>query len=176
MIKNYKQFESLLNKLQGPSEDEMEKNLSDKSTDDKLFIYARQDYLKGIKEILDDYEKKGDNELRWSDLIIGDAVANGSMKVLKYLIEEKGASVDGHYTHNLENAASNDQPDVIEYLLSKGAKVDVNGNGPLWRAVSYGYYECTKLLLKAGAKVEDYILKKAKNQDDKIYKLLKEYE
>lgn len=54
----------------------------------------------------------------------------------------------------LHEAAEWARPEVIEYLLSKGAKVDPRndwGSTPLMMAVAVGSKDCTVLLLEKGA-------------------------
>lgn len=52
MIKNYKIFtESLLSKLQGPSEEEVMKNIENKWLADQLAIFINNGYMKGILKI-----------------------------------------------------------------------------------------------------------------------------
>ncbi|XP_013398441.1 myotrophin-like [Lingula anatina] len=63
------------------------------------------------------------------------------------------SEVDGRYP--IHFASDYGQLSVIEYLISKGAKVDVNdkhGISPLLAAIWEGHTECVKLLIEKGAK------------------------
>jgi hypothetical protein len=142
-----------------------------------IFVAARVDFLYGVKKALEEIEKYGNSGINYPNLIITDTIIYGSMEVLKYLIEEEGADINGYYGHNLEAAASNDHPEIIKYLLSKGADVHVNGEGPLWKAMSKGYVECAKYLLEGGAKLEQYMvnvvdLKFKSNSNDNYYSIV----
>lgn len=179
MIKKYNQYikESLLNKLKGPSEEELWNNLLNKynNYEDIIFAAARANYVEGVKKSLEIINKEGNSGLNFPNLLLNDTIANGSIDVLKYLIEEEGASIDGYYGYNLENAASNNEPEIIKYLLSKGADVNINKRGPLWRAMSKGYVECAKELLKGGAKLEPYMVGVVDKKNKPMLDLLKNY-
>ena len=180
MIKKYKDYikESLLNNLQGLDEQEAWNNLLKKynnNYDDIIFAAARANYVDGVKKSLEIINKEGNGGLNFANLILNDTIAYGSIDVLKYLIEEEGASVEGYYGQNLENAASNNQAEIIKYLLSKGADVNINKGGPLWRVISKGYVECAKELLEAGAKLEPYMVGVVDKKNKPMLELLSKY-
>lgn len=175
---NGKLTESLLDKFESFTEEEAYQNLLDKSEsiDDVLFNAANADFVYGVKKALEQIEKEGDNGINFPNLALTQTIIYGSLDVLKYLIEEKNADVNGYYGNNLEAAASNNHPDIIKYLIGKGANVHVNGDGPLWRAVSKGYLECAKILLDNGATIEGYMIDAAnKNNNTNMIELLNKY-
>ena len=77
MIKNYKIFtESLLSKLQGPSEEEVMKNIENRWLADQLAILINNGYMKGILKI----------EKMFNDDIYGDGV--DGFKSFRQLLEQ----------------------------------------------------------------------------------------
>eukprot|EP00112_Aurelia_sp_Birch-Aquarium-sp1_P018760 Seg453.1 transcript_id=Seg453.1/GoldUCD/mRNA.D3Y31 product=Myotrophin protein_id=Seg453.1/GoldUCD/D3Y31 len=86
------------------------------------------------------------------------AVKNGDMDQLKVLIEEKNTSVKVELLNGrmaIHYAADYGHADVIEYLVSKGADVNIPdkyGITPILAAIYEGHDNCVKALLSAGAK------------------------
>lgn len=86
------------------------------------------------------------------------SILNGSIETLQYFVE-KGCDVndsDSKGLTALQAAAELQDPELVGYLLSKGAEVDkpnILGNSPLFRAVSSyrGDDAVVKLLVEKGA-------------------------
>ena len=89
---------------------------------------------------------------------IFDAVREGTVEDVKYFIEKKRVNInvkDDGYTL-LHWAAMDDKIEVVKYLISVGADVNVKDNKyatPLHWAVHKGSLEIVKLLVSAGADV-----------------------
>lgn len=179
MIKKYKDYikESLLTKLEGPTEEEFWNSLLNKynNYEDIIFAAARANYVDGVKISLEILNKEGNAVFNLVNKLLNDTITYGCIDVLKYLIEEEGASVDGYYGLNLEIAVSNNQPEIIKYLLSKGADVNINNRAPLWKAMSKGYVECAKELLKGGVKLEPYMIGVVDKKNKPMLDLLSKY-
>lgn len=85
------------------------------------------------------------------------AAREGDLKSLKALIEQDSTVLEktvGPDWTLLHVAAEGNQRAVIEYLASKGLKVDVhggNGEAPLHRAASAGSLDAVKALVRLGA-------------------------
>lgn len=178
-------YESLLDHLKGPVEKEVWDGLFKKYNDDYqgiLFASAKSDFLDGVKKSLDNICKNDDFTIQnitrqdYANLLLNDVITYNSLDVLKYLIEEENASVDGYYGFNLENAASNNHTEIIEYLLHKGANIDINNSGPLYRAITNNNIETVEILLKNGAKIPQYIINIViKENDSELLKLVNKY-
>ncbi|XP_059179268.1 myotrophin-like [Physella acuta] len=90
-----------------------------------------------------------DQELVWK-------VKNGELNDIKTLVEKEGVNVNKEIQGRLplHYAADYGQTEVIEYLISKGAKVnapDKYGITPLLSAIFEGHTASVRLLLEKGA-------------------------
>jgi len=95
------------------------------------------------------YKRKTMSGLAW-------AVKNGDMEQVKELVEGKGVDVntaiDGRLP--LHYASDYGQLEVLQYLCSKGAKMDStdkHGISPLLAAIWEGHTACVKFLVDKGA-------------------------
>ncbi|XP_034255733.1 ankyrin repeat and SOCS box protein 3-like [Thrips palmi] len=86
------------------------------------------------------------------------ACYNGSLDVVKLLVSS-GCDINVHEEINeqtpLHRAAEGKRQEVLQYLLSIGAKVNLGDSSactPLFEAVQQDSLECAKILLQAGAK------------------------
>lgn len=92
----------------------------------------------------------GDNDFEW-------AVKNGDLDMVKtFLAKNKDAAGKplSSGRNPLVMAADYGQKDVLEYLISSGANVNVvdsHGMTPLLAAIYEGHADCVKLLLEKGA-------------------------
>ncbi|XP_072277282.1 CARD- and ANK-domain containing inflammasome adapter protein-like [Pyxicephalus adspersus] len=86
-----------------------------------------------------------------------DAVSKGDLSLLESLLKNSDINaVNSSGETLLHVAASNGHVPVIEYLISKGAKVDAKDKKrrtPLHRAAGNGHEEAVKVLLRAGANI-----------------------
>ncbi|KAM6262467.1 CARD- and ANK-domain containing inflammasome adapter protein-like [Porphyrio hochstetteri] len=102
-------------------------------------------------------KKKGKNPKpsRVADVSIFDAVAHGCLSVLEKTSKDNGISALNSSSETLLHvAATNGHLNIMEYLISKGAKTDAKdkeGRTPLHRAAEKGHGEAVKVLLRHGA-------------------------
>lgn len=106
---------------------------------------------RGIRSLrLCQYEQTMGEELLWG-------VKNGDLDKVRELVEKKGCGVNDELMNGrnpIHFAADYGQHAVIDYLISKGADVnlpDKHGITPLLAAIYEGHTECVKLLLAKGA-------------------------
>ncbi|MFC2155084.1 ankyrin repeat domain-containing protein [Acidobacteriota bacterium] len=131
--------------------------------------------FRGHKEVVDMLLEKG------ADITIHEAAACGHKKMAEQLIG-KGISVDSRGEDGgrtpLHWAVENKQNDMIDFLVAKGAGINIknnNGETPLDLAVERGFDEIEKLLESKGASespvVSPDVFKLAKN----IYRMVFPY-
>ncbi len=92
------------------------------------------------------------------------ACEEGDLKFVKRLIETSGIDVNGIGSEGfspLMMAASEDEIEVLDFLIKKGADVNLKNNGwtALIEAADEGSLESMRRLLKAGADVDYYFTK-----------------
>ena len=97
--------------------------------------------------------KEGKSALQW-------AATYGDLSIVKKLYKH-GADVNWvgpFFQSALHYATIANKAKVVEWLLSKGAEVTVNGEGrsPLHIACVKGYFEIVKPLIKSGCEVDTY--------------------
>ncbi|KAJ6662578.1 hypothetical protein lerEdw1_011715 [Lerista edwardsae] len=94
-------------------------------------------------------------EDNFSSLSIFDSVAIGNISDLKKILKESDVNaVNSSNESLLHIAAALGHMEVIDYLISKGAKLDIKdkkGRTPLHRAAEKGHVNAVKVLLQAGA-------------------------
>ena len=90
-----------------------------------------------------------------------EAAKNGDIKTVKFMLDQ-GTDVDAKDKYNmtaLMHASWYGNNGVVELLISKGARVNLNFNGgygtALMCALRHGHVEIAKLLIKAGACVNE---------------------
>ena len=87
------------------------------------------------------------------------SIRNGNkkrVKVILFVFPKFFNKPDPFGRTPLYNAVFASQPEVVKYLLSKGAnvlKADIDGNSPLHRAAANGNVEIMKMLVAKGANV-----------------------
>ncbi|XP_074008689.1 CARD- and ANK-domain containing inflammasome adapter protein-like [Numenius arquata] len=90
-----------------------------------------------------------------SDISIFDAVAKGYLSELEKTLKDNDINALNSSSETLLHvAAANGHLAIIEYLISKGAKIDVKdkkGRTPLHRAAENGHGDAVKVLLRCGA-------------------------
>ncbi|XP_058986072.1 myotrophin isoform X2 [Musca domestica] len=96
------------------------------------------------------------------------SIKNGELDQVQSVFAEKSSAVNSEYNgrYPIHYAADYGQHEVLEYLISMGAKLDVkdkHGITPLLAAIWEGHTQCVKLLLERGAD------KNGKTPDGKSY-------
>jgi ankyrin repeat protein len=83
------------------------------------------------------------------------AAGNGSLKTLKYLHDLDKQTYNIHMDNDylLITAASNNQNDVVTFLLDNGANINTCDSLSLIRAVQEGHLSTVKLLINRGADI-----------------------
>lgn len=189
MIKNYKIFtESLLNKLEGPSENDLWNYVKDFNASEMLYKSIKNDFVFGIKKAID----KG-AEIENDDIFI--ALSNYSYNVVKYLKSNFEFHIKKHHinTYIIQLMEDNrldiiklfedvikeyskdddyifrkslelNKIDIFKYLLNLGFNIHDNNEFLLRKYCENLDYDRTKLLLEIGADVNifgGYLIEKA---------------
>ena len=134
MIKSFKLYkESLLNKLEGPSDQEVIDILKKKYEKNGMLYKSVQDqFLPGIKYALE-VRHADINSIRGYSLLT--SVKFGNFEIVKYLVE-KGADVNIEDVKSLYFAHENKHQEIYDYLVMNGAnETDFKYN------LMNGYYE-----------------------------------
>lgn len=117
-----KSYESLLSKLQGPSEEEVLKYLSSLDEKNRLIVYIKNNHIEEIKKLLNNYSfTKKDLEYVISSLDI-------SPEALKLLIDYILKNFTNFSFEHIFNILlfEEDQLDNIKYLILKKQRLDYN--------------------------------------------------
>jgi len=84
----------------------------------------------------------------------GDFITNaaiyGHKDILQFLIEELHADVQANKNAALRFASCNEQPEIIEYLLQKGADIHADNDCALFWAITDNKFKNTEVLAMAG--------------------------
>ena len=102
------------------------------------------------------------NSMFHNSSVLGDAVRFSSLETVTFLVEN-GAEVNGVENTRLtpvQGAAMSNRPEILLYLLEKGADVNIIGssdgresNHALTYAIRYGYFDVVKILVENGADI-----------------------
>lgn len=112
--------------------------------------------------------------------ILNKAIENGDLETVKNLIEVQGYTANyagffgliNIYPLPIKVAAQHNQPEILEYLIEKGANVNGNGdkfNSPIAIANEKGYTKIVAVLLKHDVNLPEwldkpYLIKKCMNK------------
>ena len=117
MIINFNDYlkESLLDKMIGPTEEEIIKSLSSKTPNDRLFLSCKMGYLDGVVSAIDDgadiHHKQGQT--------IMPASKEGHYDIVKYLLDNADKS-DGTFNPDIIKLMSKFSPNTkIKELLKE---------------------------------------------------------
>jgi len=130
MIKKYKQFinEGLLDKLTGPSKEEVWNNYKDLDDEQLLKLSAKNGYIEGVEEAI----KRGvDLECNYGYALVN-ASKNGHIDIVKLLLDN-GADVAGYKNqyYALTVACIDGYLDIVKLLIEAGSDVNAEGGHPL---------------------------------------------
>lgn len=131
--------------------------ITTENTVNALSAAAKENHIDVLAYLIEDVKMDVNAEhIDWSAL--GSATRNScDLDTVKFLVEH-GADVDGVKSKlftPLEGAMWNNRVDVVQYLIDKGANVNLEGikPRPLTFAVQKGYFEIVKLLVENGADI-----------------------
>ena len=190
MIKNYKLFkESLLNKLDGPSEEEVFNRLSKMNPIEMMFKSAEIGFLPGIKKAIDLGAKFNDTISKehysgeWYEENILDVISkNGHFNIFddvyKYFKKDNVKKDISLLNELLINSCESGNIKLAKKILEMGAKVYTRNNSPLITASEYGHLELVKFLLDNGAYIHanhnDALKEAIKNNHNDVVEFLLE--
>lgn len=110
----------------------------------KIESYKVFKYLTQVPEIeINSENKAGENGLMMCAFM-------GKLDLVKYLVDEKGAEIEKDGWSPMHYAATNGHLEIVEYLVSKEADVDIespNQTTPLMMASRFGHIKVVKFLL-----------------------------
>lgn len=189
-MKNYKLFkESLLNKLDGPSEEEVFNRLSKMKPKNMLFKSAEIGFLPGIKKAIELGAKFNDTitiehnsgECHEEDIL--DVISkNGHFNIFddvyKYFKRDNVKKDISLLNELLINSCESGNIKLAKKILEMGAKVYTRNNSPLITASEYGHLELVKFLLDNGAYIHanhnDALKEAIKNNHNDVVEFLLE--
>lgn len=134
-------------------------DIADKDGLTALYYAASGNYLEVVKHLI-----AHGADVNWVSnhknyhSILGIAALEGNLDVVKYLVHA-GANVNLHENDGstpLINAAQNDKPQIVQFLLAHHAKVDAadsEGMTALYWAAIFGYVNVARILVKYDADV-----------------------
>ena len=123
MITKYNLYkESLLNKISGPSEEEVWDKIKKLNPEDMMVKSINVDLLKGVKLAINN----GIDIHIQNEAYLRHACEKGSYNVVKYLLEQ-GADVNILDEEPLRKAVYTNSADVVKLLLEYGAEVNSYG-------------------------------------------------
>ena len=139
--------ESLLDKISGPSEEEIISNLS--KNPNNLLLYACREGL--MEYVVKSLEYGADIHFK-NDLAIKTAAKCGYLDMVKYLIS-KGADFHIDMETPLRYASLNGHLDIVKYLINKGANIKAKSGDVLEKAILNGHIDVVKYLVEKGINV-----------------------
>lgn len=120
---------------------------------ENLLDYAIQSgNLDIVKYLVDE---KGEDIHADNEMASRHAAYLGQMHILKYFVEEKGARINHPKGYMLENAVAAG-PEMLEYLLEKGASLRRSGASALRVAARTGKLESLKYLAEKNVNIHTY--------------------
>lgn len=190
MIKNYSLFkESILNNLEGPSEEEVFNRLSKMNPTEMMFKSAEIGFLPGIKKAIelgakfDDTISKEHYSGEWYTENILDVISkNGHFNIFddvyKYFKRDNVKKDISLLNELLINSCESGNIKLAKKILEMGAKVYTRNNSPLIKASEYGHLELVKFLLDNGAYIHanhnDALKEAIKNNHNDVVEFLLE--
>ncbi len=107
-----------------------------------------------------------------------EATADGDLEQIKLLLA-KGSGIDTRSEKGmtpLHLAAREGHKDTVEFLITRGADINVHGGGakPVWFAMKSGHRDVVELLIQKGAKVLPMKLAACFGDTERVSKLIRE--
>jgi ankyrin repeat protein len=204
MIKRYNKYvtEKLSDKLSGFNEEELKKQFFNGKIDIKKYleickennIKINKDEIKNwyLNDYINQYNFLKICEKYKFDIFLDDdvlytfdnfyilnlleiSIKFGSLKGLKYVIENGECDIDINDNQILKTAISNNNLDIVKYAIEEqNVDPNLNNNYPLRIAIINKNFEIVKYLIKHGAKInEDSIILANSINDKQIIEFLK---
>ena len=134
------------------------KDINDDIPIDRAILFGRFDI---VKLLLSYHEKDKKRALENLGGAFRSVARKQNLEIVQLILNVCGADIVHSHDPNGRTALyqscwESDNPEVAEFLLESGAKVNAVGNNgwtPLFWSISNGRLECTKVLLAAGATV-----------------------
>lgn len=146
--------ESVRDQMIPKSEDHIRKLVKDFTPDQELVIACQRGILWLAKEAID----KGANYNNWT--FIGDACRYNQLEIVEYLVEEMGVDIHVRNEQPLKNTVINGNIDIAEYLIDRGADVNVDNGSLFYVAWDCLQLDMCKLLVKKGLNLQSFIKSK----------------
>jgi hypothetical protein len=155
-LKTYKDFvnESITDKMTPIDREYIQNHVKDFTPDMKLTIACQQ----GILWLVEEAIEEGANYNTWT--FLSDACRYGQLDVVKYLVEEKGVDIHILDELPLKNTVINGKTDIAEYLIDKGANVNVENGRLFYAAWDCMHVDMCRLLVKKGLDLQSFIKSK----------------
>ena len=153
MIKKYNNFinESLLNKLEGPSEEEIRKFINHiKDINEKLLQAIKHNFFDIVEDIV---RSNNYNE----ELALRNSLYFDNNKITYYLLKNNKILNSGNINALnliLRQASEFGNLELVIYSIENGADVNSGRSYALRYAIMGGYIDVAKYLIKHGADVE----------------------
>lgn len=194
MLKNFKSFnKNLLNKMIGPTEDEVWDTLKDYDTNNMYAKSCEAGFLKGVKLALekgvdiftyfqyDDEDDYGEHMNETGNSALEHLIKNNDYEIFKYVFDN--TSIKGHHYENIMNllelSAYYNRIEFAKICIENGGNINDKYFSVLPNAVDQQHYDMVKFLLENGADVNignNYCIKKSIKLDNTMLtNLLKEY-
>ena len=174
MIKKYKLFkESLLDKLQGPTEEEIRNHLNGvKDIDQKLNIAIKNNIIDVIEDIVNNNSYGEERALR--DVLY----YNNTTLVYYFLDKNETFNIINKNALNLVLIYSSEYGnfELVKFAIEKGADVNSGRSYSLRYAILNNHLEIAKYLIENGADIEQanfFLIKYKKFDESKLLYSLK---
>ena len=95
----------------------------------------------------------------WNDKALIEAVYDGDLKTIKYLIEQ-GADIHAQNDQSLKYSAKNENLEIIKYFIEQGADIHAQNDKALIEAAHKGKLEIVEYFVEQGSDIhvhDDYI-------------------
>ena len=179
MIKNYKLFkESLLDKLHGPTEEELLDNLKNMEPNKMLLKSVEVGLLKGVEYALENFQYFGSvlsNALY-------EAFNKNHMDIAIFLLNNGAKIIGFHTVPVIEKVSDLNRDDILELILKNGIDEYFLSqfDNILQENAKKGHYKIISLLLKynigvSEKSIEETLFHAASIKDEKIVSLLLDY-
>jgi len=158
-IKSYKLFESIRDKMEPKSDEEVKDLFSKLKRDDKLIIASRTGMFDKVKKLIKKHKHRF-NPMAIT-LSMESSLLNDNSDIFKLLMTKFNIN-DDLYNNLFRGAVDKGRYEIVEFLLDSG-KIDLHFNNE-WAmrcAIIKGFSDILKLLLDRGADISKVDVKMA---------------